>query len=64
LAVAEHYLGAIEAESFDAETDFSIVWFGEREFIELEDIGVAGLVETNDLYGVGHVGSLFLLCLV
>jgi hypothetical protein len=35
LAVAEHDLSAIEAEGFDAETHFSMVWFGEGEFVEL-----------------------------
>jgi hypothetical protein len=54
LAVAKHDLGAVESESFNAETD--LAWAGLRkwEFIKLKDFGGSGLVETDDLYGVGH----------
>jgi hypothetical protein len=59
LAVAEHDLGTIEAESFDAETNLTMDWFGKREIIELEDFGAPGFVEANDFHGVGQCGSLF-----
>ena len=54
LAVAEHDLGAVESESFDAQTDFARTGLRKWEFIKLEDFGGAGLMEANDLYGVGH----------
>jgi hypothetical protein len=54
LAVAEHDLGAIESESFDAETDLACTRLRKWEFIKLEDFGGSGLMEANDLYGVGH----------
>ena len=57
LAVAEHHLGTVEAESFDAETNFSVGGFGERELVELKDFWAACFVEANELYGIGHAGS-------
>jgi hypothetical protein len=55
LAVAEHDLSTVESERFHAETDFAWAWLGKRKLIELEDFSGTGLVEANDLYGVGHV---------
>ena len=54
MAVAKHDLGTVESESFNAETDFA--WTGLRKWklIKLEDFRRTGLVEANDLYGVGH----------
>jgi hypothetical protein len=54
LAVAEHDLGAVESESFDSQTDFACAGLRKWEFIKLEDFGGSGLMEANDLYGVGH----------
>jgi hypothetical protein len=54
LAIAEHDLGAVESESFDAETDFTWARLRNWQFIKLEDFGGSGLMEANDLYGVGH----------
>jgi hypothetical protein len=58
LAVAEHDLGTVESESFNAETDFARTGLGKWKLIELEDFSGTGLVEANDLYGVGHACPL------
>jgi hypothetical protein len=55
LAVAKHDLGAVQPESFDAETDLVWARLGKREFIKLEDFSRSCLMEANDLYGVGHI---------
>jgi hypothetical protein len=54
LAIAEHDLGTVESESFHAETDFARTGLRKWKLIELQDFSGAGLVEANDLYGVGH----------
>jgi hypothetical protein len=54
LAVAEHDLGTVEAESFNAETDFARTGLRKWKLIKLEDFSGTGLVEANDLYSVGH----------
>jgi hypothetical protein len=54
LAIAEHDLGPIESDSFDAQTDFPGARLRKRKVIKLEDLGGPGLMEANDLYGVGH----------
>jgi hypothetical protein len=54
LAVAEHDLSTVESESFNAETDFAWARLRKWKLIELEDFSGTGLVEANDLYGVGH----------
>jgi hypothetical protein len=38
----------------DAETDFTSARLRNWQFIKLENLGGSGLVEANDLYGVGH----------
>ena len=55
--VAEHDLGAVEADRFDAKADLAMGWFGKREFVELEDFGAANFVEADDRYGGGHAHS-------
>jgi hypothetical protein len=56
LAVAEHDLGTIETNSFDAETNLAVVRFGEREFVELKNFGAARFVEADAFYccGIRH----------
>src|SRR5580698_9770577 len=54
LAIAEHDVSAIEAKSFDAETNFARSGFRKGDFVKLEDFGGTGLVEADNLYGVGH----------
>jgi hypothetical protein len=53
-AVAEHDLGTVESDSFHTETDFARTGLRKWKLIELEDFSGTGLVETNDLYSVGH----------
>jgi hypothetical protein len=55
LAVTKHDLGAVQSESFDAETNLARARLREREFVKLKDFGGPSLMEANDLYGVGHV---------
>jgi hypothetical protein len=57
LIQAEHALGAIDPESFDAEANLALGRFWKRDFIELEDFWAARFVETNDLDCVGHADS-------
>jgi hypothetical protein len=53
VAFAEHDLGAVEPDGFDAETDLACGWLGEGKLVELKDFGGTGFVEANDLCGFG-----------
>jgi hypothetical protein len=55
--VAEHDLGPVEADRFDAEADLAVGWFGKGEVVELQDFGTAYFVEADDLYRGGHARS-------
>jgi hypothetical protein len=51
LVFAEHDLGAIEPDGFDAEANLIWCGLGERKLVELEDFGGAGFMEAYDLCG-------------
>jgi hypothetical protein len=48
LPVAKHDLGAVESDSFDAETNLAWAGLRKREFIKLKDFGASGVVGADD----------------
>ena len=51
LVLAEHDLGAIEPDCFDAEANLICCGLGKGKLVELEDFGGAELMEAYDLCG-------------
>lgn len=52
LVFAEHDLGAVESDGFDAEANLTCCGLRERKLIELKDVGGADFVEAYDLCGL------------
>ncbi len=65
LAVAEHDLGAVEAESLDAETNLAVGGLGNGAIFELKNLCGAGLVKRT-IFTVSDMltpGFLYFLCI-
>ena len=57
LAVTKHDLGAVQSESFDAETNLARARLREREFVKLKDFGGPSLMKPT-IFTVSDMSTL------